>query len=103
MLMCMRRAFFPLGGTLATYPVPTYTGVAINTDAVADPLFGHAVQCVRGDQPEILLDTVPYTAAGPFTINLWFQVATLPFAPCCALIYVLLRPECFPSGMDRDG
>ncbi len=71
--MRARRAFFPLTGTLATYPVPEYAGSAVNSAAVPDPLFGYAAACARSDQPELLLDSVPYAAGGPFSLNLWFQ------------------------------
>ena len=79
------RAFFPLTGSpatypaLATYPVPQYSGYAMNAAQVADPLFGGAVVCERDLQAEVQLDTVPYATTGTFTVNVWVQVR-LPFA-----------------------
>ncbi|CAK0785312.1 hypothetical protein CVIRNUC_008519 [Coccomyxa viridis] len=77
-------AFFPLTGSpatypaLATYPVPQYSGYAMNAAQVADPLFGGAVVCERDLQAEVQLDTVPYATTGTFTVNVWVQVnATL--------------------------
>lgn len=68
------RAFFPLISSLSTYPVPAYGGSARSAAPVRDALFGGAAQCRRGDLPDIALDSVPYAAAGAFSVNLWFQV-----------------------------
>ena len=79
------RAFFPLTGSpatypaLATYPVPQYSGYAMNAAQVADPLFGGAVMCERDLQAEVQLHTVPYATTGAFTVNVWVQVR-VPFA-----------------------
>ena len=74
------RGFFPLTGSpatypaLATYPVPQYSGYAMNAAQVVDPLFGGAVMCDRDLQAEVQLDTVPYATTGAFTVNVWIQV-----------------------------
>ena len=70
------RAFFPLIGSLATYPLPTFTGAAINTGPVSDPVFGGAFECDQEMQSQIVLDSVPYAESGDFSVNLWFQVLT---------------------------
>jgi len=77
------RAFFPLTGspatypTLASYPVPQYSGYLLNANPVADALFGGAIQCSRDMEAEVQLDTVPYATSGAFTVNVWFQVSTV--------------------------
>ncbi|EIE21984.1 hypothetical protein COCSUDRAFT_56427 [Coccomyxa subellipsoidea C-169] len=69
------RAFFPLTGSLASYPLPTFTGAAINTEPVSDPIFGRAFECSQEQESQIILDTVPYAENGDFSVNLWFQVS----------------------------
>ncbi len=54
--------------------MPTFTGSALNTDVVRDPIFGTAFECSQEMQSQIVLDTVPYAETGAFSVNLWFQV-----------------------------
>ncbi|KAL4426385.1 hypothetical protein ABPG77_004679 [Micractinium sp. CCAP 211/92] len=70
-------AFFPLtDNSTASLLLPTYNGSLSGAPMptwVPDPVFGSVVNCSRGAQDAILLDTVPYAAYGSFAINLWMR------------------------------
>jgi hypothetical protein len=67
------RAFFPLTGTLASYPLPKYNGVAFNVDTTQDPVFGVVNNCNRDLQSIVLLEPAPYAASGRFSVNFWMR------------------------------
>eukprot|EP00884_Botryococcus_braunii_P015271 jgi/Botrbrau1/2427/Bobra.0395s0049.1 len=66
-------AFFPLTGTLSSYPIPKYSGIAFDVNTSPDPLFGVVNNCTRDTDSIILLEAVPYAARGRFSVNFWMR------------------------------
>ncbi|KAK9823790.1 hypothetical protein WJX72_005525 [[Myrmecia] bisecta] len=70
-------AFFPLEDSLDSWPVPTYSGTASNTALASVPLFGTALECDEDHHSSVVIDSVPYAANGPFSVNLWMRARNL--------------------------
>jgi hypothetical protein len=66
------KAYFPLtGGSLKSWPEPTYGGTAQGVGWVEDGFFGNVLQCEEDKFDYVALDNVEYGASGAFSINVW--------------------------------
>ena len=67
------RAFFPLAGTLRSYPLQTYTGNATGAYQASGGPFAHSAECQRDQEGAMQLEVPPYAALGAFSVNIWFK------------------------------